>query len=85
MTFCTQKFKHTTNRNITSYSKKLSILIQAIKALGKDNITEEHIKKLAIFAKGIKEDFKKDALKLPFWIQEVLEKIQEFPMSKLLV
>lgn len=52
--------------------------------MGKDNISEEHIKKLAIFAKGIKEDFKKDTLKLPFWIQEVLEKIQEFPVSKLL-
>lgn len=36
--------------------------------MGKDNISEEHIKKLAIFAKGIKEDFKKDTLKLPFWI-----------------
>ena len=55
-------FKHTTNRNITSYSKELSILIQAIKALGKDNIS--------------KEDFKEDTLKLPFWIQEVLQKIQ---------
>lgn len=52
--------------------------------MGKDNISEEHIKKLAIFEKGIKEDFKKDTLKLPFWIQEVLEKIQEFPVSKLL-
>jgi len=31
--------------------------------LGKDNISEEHIKKLATFAKGIKEDFKKDTLK----------------------
>lgn len=70
-------FKHTTNRNITSYSKELSILIQAIKALGKDNISEEDIKKLAIFAKAIKEDLKQDTLKLPFWIQEVLEKIQE--------
>lgn len=70
-------FKHTTNRNITSYSKELSILIQAIKALGKDNIREEDIKKLAIFAKGIQEDLIKDTLKLPFWIQEVLNKIQE--------
>ncbi|WP_022818930.1 DUF6088 family protein [Fusobacterium russii] len=70
-------FKHTTNRNITSYSKELSILIQAIKALGKDNISEKDIKKLAIFAKAIKEDLKQDTLKLPFWIQEVLEKIQE--------
>lgn len=70
-------FKHTTNRNITSYSRELSILIQAIKALGKDNINEEHIEKLAVFAKSIKEDLKEDTLKLPFWIQEVLEKIQE--------
>lgn len=70
-------FKHTTNRNITSYSKELSILIQAIKALGKDNISEEDIKKLAIFAKEIQEDLIKDILKLPFWIQEVLNKIQE--------
>ncbi|QTU82929.1 hypothetical protein J7S27_06575 [Carnobacteriaceae bacterium zg-C25] len=70
-------FKHTTNRNITSYSKKLSILIQAIKALGKDRITNENIKKLAIFSKNIKEDLKKDTLKLPFWIQEVLNKIED--------
>ena len=70
-------FKHTTNRNITSYSKELSILIQAIKALGKDNISEADIKKLAVFAKEIQEDLIKDTLKLPFWIHEVLEKIQE--------
>ena len=70
-------FKHTTNRNITSYSKELAILIQAVKALGKDNISEEHIKKLEVFAKNIEEELKEDTLKLPFWIQEVLAKIQE--------
>ena len=70
-------FKHKTNRNITSYSKELAILIQAVKALGKDNISEEHIKKLEVFAKNIEEDLKEDTLKLPFWIQEVLAKIQE--------
>ena len=70
-------FKHTTNRNRTSYSKELSILIQAIKVLGKDNIGKEDIKKLAIFAKKIKENLKEDTLKLPFWIQEILQKIQE--------
>lgn len=70
-------FKHTTNRNITSYSKELAILIQAVKALGKDNISEEHIKKLEVFAKNIEEDLNEDTLKLPFWIQEVLAKIQE--------
>ena len=70
-------FKHTTNRNITSYSKELAILIQAVKALGKGNISKEHIKKLEVFAKNIEEDLKEDTLKLPFWIQEVLAKIQE--------
>lgn len=70
-------FKHTSNRNITFYSKEFSILIQAIKALGKDNISEENIKKLSLYTRKVKEDFKKDALKLPFWIQEVLKRIQE--------
>lgn len=70
-------FKHTTNRNITFYSKELAILIQAVKALGKGNISKEHIKKLEVFAKNIEEDLKEDTLKLPFWIQEVLAKIQE--------
>ena len=39
--------------------------------------SEEDIKKLAVFAKEIQEDLIKDTLKLPFWIQEVLEKIQK--------
>lgn len=75
-------FKHTSNRNITSYSKELSILVQAIRALGKDGIGEEELKKLAIFAQNIKEDLKRDTLKLPFWVQEILEKIQEINNEK---
>lgn len=70
-------FKHTANRNITSYSKELSILIQAIKAIGKNNISDGDIQKLAYFSKNINEDLLKDTLKLPFWIQEVLERIQK--------
>lgn len=69
-------FKHTTNRNITSYSKELSVLIQAIKAIGKDNISDSDIQKFAFFSKNISEDLIEDTLKLPFWIREVLERIQ---------
>ena len=69
--------RHTTNRNITCYSKELSILIQAIKALGKDNIRENEIKRLSIYLRGIQENFKFDILKLPFWIQGVLKRIKE--------
>ncbi len=70
-------FKHTTNRNITLYSKELSIIIQAIKALGKDKIIDNDIKKLAQFSKINKANLREDILKLPVWIQEVLKKIQE--------
>lgn len=70
-------FKHTTNRNITSYSKELSILIQAIRALGKYGISNDDMKKLAKFSKNVREDLKHDTLKIPVWIREVLKKIQE--------
>ena len=32
---------------------------------------------IEVFGKNIEEDLKEDTLKLPFWIQEVLAKIQE--------
>ncbi len=70
-------FKRTTNRHITTYSKELSILIQALKALGKNKIGDNEIQKLAIFAKSVKEDLKKDIVKIPFWMQEIFTKIQE--------
>ncbi|ACF07073.1 Uncharacterised protein [Metamycoplasma arthritidis] len=70
-------FKHTANRNITLYSKELAILIQAIKTIGENNISNKDIKKLALFASHIKENLKIDTLKLPFWIQKVLRKIWE--------
>ncbi|SUP41023.1 DUF6088 family protein [Veillonella criceti] len=69
-------FKHTTNRNITNFSYELAILIQAIRALGKENINDSNLKKLSDFRKIVKEDFNKSILKLPFWIQEVLKKIE---------
>lgn len=69
-------FKHTSNRNIAPYSKEMAVLIQAIKALGKDDIKEKDIKRLALFSrKYVKENLKEDTLKLPFWIYEILNKI----------
>lgn len=70
-------FKHTANRNIASYSKEMAILIQAIKALDKDKINEKDIKKLANYAKNIDGNLRHDALRLPFWIQEVIGRIEE--------
>ena len=70
-------FKHTTNRNITTYSREQSLVIQAIKALGKDNISEKDICKLAIYTDGIEDDITQDISRSPFWIQEVLIEIKE--------
>ena len=70
-------FKRTSNRNIANYSKELAILIQAIKALGKKNISGKEIQRLARFAKNIKEDLCKDTVKISFWMQEILKKIKE--------
>lgn len=69
-------FKHTSNRFITEYSRNYSVMIQAIKALGKDNIHENDIKRMTSFAKQyIDEDIIDKGKKLPAWIQEVLKKI----------
>lgn len=70
-------FKHTTNRNISNLPYELAILIQAIKALGQYNIKDSDIEKLSVFRKKIKGDISKSILKLPFWIQEILKRIEE--------
>lgn len=45
----TIKFKRTTNKEISKISYKTALTIQAIKALGKENITDEVIAKLRSF------------------------------------
>ncbi len=41
------KFKHTTNKEISKLSYKTALIIQALKTLGKDNIDDNIINKLA--------------------------------------
>ena len=42
------KFKRTTNKEISKISYKTALVIQALKALGKENITAEIINKIAV-------------------------------------
>ncbi len=42
----TIQFKHTANREISNISSKTALIIQAIKALGKDKITDDMINKI---------------------------------------
>lgn len=43
---CLLKFKHTSNKDITGISYKSALVIQALKALGEHNITNDIIRKL---------------------------------------
>lgn len=72
------KFKHTSNRSIKNYSMPLAILIQSIKAIGEQNINDQHILIMSLFVKRyIHEDIIKDTKSLPAWIYEILKRVKE--------
>ena len=72
------KFKHTSNRNISKYSLPLSLIIQSVKEVGKENITDDEINKLVLFSKKyVYEDLIKDTKSLPEWIYRVLVEIDK--------
>ena len=72
----TIKFKHTENKGISKLSYKTSLVIQALKALGKENIDNNVIVKLT---KALTDDEKKnmvdEAKCTKSWIYEYMESI----------
>ena len=68
------KFKHTTNKEITGISYKTALVIQALKALGSDKISDKVIMKLS---KSLSDDEKKalllEAKYATAWIANVNE------------
>ena len=71
-------FVHHADRELNGMSKKTALVIQAIKALGAENITEEVIAKLA--AKVSAEEKQKllaEAKPTTNWIYEIIKKICE--------
>ncbi len=68
-------FKHSSNRFITDYSYILSLSVQSIKAIGRDNITDDDIIKIACFWKIHNDKSTENTSKLPVWINEVFNKI----------
>lgn len=72
----TIKFKHTANKEISKLSYKTSLVIQSLKALGKENIDNNVIVKLA---KALTDDEKKkmlnEAKSTTSWIYEYIKSI----------
>lgn len=70
------KFKHTSNRMISKYSQPVSLIIQSIKTLGRDNITEKDIKLMNFYINAyVKEDLLKETKSAPAWIYEIIKAI----------
>lgn len=69
-------FKHTTSKQVGNHPYKILLAIQAIKALGKENITERDLKKIN---KCLDEEDKnyiiKNNLAITSWIYDVLKEM----------
>ena len=72
----TIKFKRTTNKEISKLSYKTALIIQALKALGKENITDDIIKKLkTVLTDTEKATALKEAKTATSWIYEYIKEI----------
>ncbi|MCD8028985.1 MAG: DUF6088 family protein [Erysipelotrichaceae bacterium] len=79
----TIKFKHTANRNISPYSQQVSLIIQSIKAIGKDNITDKHIQIIKHYKdEYVYDDLLKETKSLPVWVYNIIKIICEETMNE---
>ena len=73
----TLKFKHTDNKNeITAVSYQTALVIQALKALGKENITDKEIRKLSkILSQSEKQKMLAESQRITEWVHGYIKKI----------
>ena len=70
--------KRSVPKNFSYKGNLLPVLVQALKAIGKDNMTDSHIETIRTLLKEHPEDktWQKDVLIAPAWIRKVLTKIK---------
>jgi len=74
----TIEFKRRNNGDISKMSTLTAMVIQAIKAIGKDKVTNEHIDYLREkLSKEEKEDLLKDGKTTSIWVYHILREICE--------
>lgn len=72
------EFKHRSNKDISGLSPKTALVIQALRALGKDNITNEDINKIGmLLSTEEKETLVKESKQSTSWIYKYIKKICE--------
>ena len=70
------KFKHRQNKEISKVSETTAIFIQAIKALGKENVTDQIIEHLKTYVnENQKVQMLEEAKPVTAWVYEIIKKI----------
>lgn len=72
----TIEFKHRTNKDVVGLSHNTALLVQAIKALGKDKMDQDMIKTLSSkFSVSEKREILSESSGLTFWIRDTIRNI----------
>jgi hypothetical protein len=73
----TLKFKHTDNKNeIINISYKIAIVVQALKALGKSNVTDKELRSISkLLTENEKAQMLVEAKRVTAWVYELMRKI----------
>lgn len=72
------EFKHRNNRELSGISPKTAVIIQALKAIGKNNVTEEHLRMIRRWL--TKEDMEhalKETRQATVWVYDLVKRICE--------
>lgn len=73
----TLKFKHTDNKNeIINISYKTALVVQALKALGKGNVTDKELRSISkLLTENEKAQMLVEAMRVTAWVYELMRKI----------
>lgn len=72
----TIEFKHRNNREVSGMSYKTALIIQAIKALGKDNVGQAAIEKIRLsLTNDERQKLLKEAKPTTVWVYQIIKKI----------
>lgn len=70
----TVKFKRTSPKNLAVKGEITGLIIQALKEIGKDNVTEEQVEKIKIHLEKEKQEIiEHDAKLAPAWISKIMK------------
>lgn len=79
-------FKKTSPKNLSAKNQLSNLIIQALRAIGKENITQTHCSKIKTIIKDSQktDDLKRDIAVAPVWIRKiVLEILKDIQNEKL--